>query len=75
MSLLYFNGDSFVAGVELGDEILPEHPGYADDMPHERKGNSIEYDWLMKSYDSKSSINLARNKYYDRIKELEIKFD
>lgn len=24
---LYFNGDSFVAGVELGDDILPDYPG------------------------------------------------
>ena len=26
--LLYFNGDSFVQGAELGDDILPDHPGY-----------------------------------------------
>lgn len=43
---LYFNGDSFVAGAELGDDILPDYPGLAyekDNLSPEREA------WFKKS--------------------------
>lgn len=50
--IIYFNGDSFVAGVELGDWILPEYPGHLDypwdaspNGPHE-----IAKAWINKTY-------------------------
>lgn len=39
--LLYFNGDSFVAGVELGDDILNVYPGKASYPMNNTDPNSI----------------------------------
>lgn len=39
--LLYFNGDSFVAGVELGDDILNVYPGKASYPMNTTDPNSI----------------------------------
>lgn len=48
--ILYANGDSFVAGVELADDLLPRHPGY---LPY--YATNAEKDrnrqWIDKTYD------------------------
>ena len=35
--IIYCNGDSFVAGSELADYTLPNHPGYFSDLPPARE--------------------------------------
>jgi hypothetical protein len=60
--LLYFNGDSFAAGVELADDMLPDYPGCFtwplnyDDDPVTRKAKS----WLDNSHNGSHIFNKAR---------------
>lgn len=42
---LYFNGDSFIAGSELGDDILPEYPGMVDSTSDRKQFKS----WYIKT--------------------------
>lgn len=60
--IVYCNGDSFVAGSELGDEILPEYPGLLDapwditpNSPHE-----VAKRWYFKSHNPDNHIGKAR---------------
>lgn len=45
---LYFNGDSFVAGVELGDDLIEGYPGLLP-WPMTTKQHDINREWLRKS--------------------------
>jgi hypothetical protein len=47
--ILYFNGDSFCAGVELGDYILPDYPGVSD--AHNHIVRQLNRQWISKTYD------------------------
>jgi hypothetical protein len=47
--ILYFNGDSFCAGVELGDDILPGYPGASD--THNHIVRRLNQSWINKTYD------------------------
>lgn len=71
--MIYFNGDSFVAGVELGDDELPEYPGtlpWPWGSPQHEKAKA----WIAKTYDIKHPWYLVRmetvkdtiKKEYDR---------
>lgn len=53
---IYCNGDSFVAGVELADELLPGYPGMTVFHPdHIRKDEKDPgFKWYMESFHSKS---------------------
>jgi hypothetical protein len=46
--LLYFNGDSFVAGTELADDILPEYPGLLP-WPPNTPQHEQHKEWLNKT--------------------------
>jgi len=49
--VVYCNGDSFVAGVELGDDILPEYPGALPfNASNEVRKKSKQ--WIDKTYDN-----------------------
>ena len=49
--IVYCNGDSFVAGVELGDDILPEYPGALPfNASNEIREKSKQ--WIDKTYDN-----------------------
>lgn len=71
--LVYCNGDSFVAGVELGDDILPDYPGLT---PYSMRYNqNIEQAnnkaWLAKTYDMKHKYGKARDEHCKKLIELE----
>lgn len=57
--IVYCNGDSFVAGTELGDHLLPGHPGYLpfDAAPQLRAKNN---EWITNTYDSSHPLNVFR---------------
>lgn len=71
--MIYCNGDSFVAGVELADHILPEYPGLTDWVETTNKDvkhNQRNVDWITKTYDDNhplSSIRKERSKDLIRI--------
>ena len=48
---LYCNGDSFVSGCELADDILPDYPGLLPWPPH-TKQHELHKEWLRKSHSS-----------------------
>jgi hypothetical protein len=70
MIQLYFNGDSFVAGVELGDDILPEYPGlHGYDVQNSTK---LKYkEWCDNSHNPKHYSNQYRVENFKKITELE----
>lgn len=70
LDLIYTNGDSFVAGVELGDDILPEYPGLCDFQPLNKCHNDSTK-WIAKTYDPKHSYYQSRQQNASRIIELE----
>jgi len=58
--IVYCNGDSFVAGVELGDSILPEYPGAvpfnaSNDIRAKNK------QWIDKTYDKSHAWSAIRH--------------
>lgn len=55
--LLYFNGDSFVAGTELADDMLPGYPGYTKWPYGFSKSGKI---WLDQSHDPTHPSNKHR---------------
>ncbi len=67
---LYFNGDSFVAGVELGDDILDDYPGTAhypiNDTMHVRNKK-----WLENTYKSGHPLNKERMRVEKQLIKLE----
>ena len=57
---LYFNGDSFVAGVELADDILPEYPGltsWIEDVTIRNKIYSGHVEWIANTYNNKHYLH------------------
>lgn len=51
---LYFNGDSYVAGAELGDDILPDYPGMLKfEAPFVRNTKDKVFQWYKKSLEDK----------------------
>jgi hypothetical protein len=74
---LYFNGDSFVAGVELGDDILPEYPGLATSwwsntfwgIPHPTALENKK--WLAKTYDNNHPFAKLRQQHTEYMQSLE----
>jgi hypothetical protein len=57
--LLYFNGDSFVAGTELADDMLPGYPGYVS-WPINWNKLRTEKIWLDSSHDANHPSNKNR---------------
>lgn len=49
--MIYCNGDSFVEGTELGDTLLPNHPGFLDNTAPQSK-RKITQAWLADTYKS-----------------------
>lgn len=72
--ILYFNGDSFVQGCELGDDILPGYPGltpYPMNSHDPKSVQSINKEWLAKTYNPKHEYSSMRNNLYHEISKLE----
>lgn len=68
--LIYANGDSFVAGVELGDDIMPDYPGT---IPY--NGSASEHErinsWIRNTYNPDHPLYKSRQKLSDDIMKLE----
>lgn len=68
--MIYCNGDSFAAGDELGDDIIPGYPGLMDfDAPSSVK--KMHADWLASSYDSTTPAGVFRKQNQEEIRKLE----
>lgn len=66
--LLYFNGDSFVAGCELGDDILPKYPGLVSwPVDHDRPHRI----WLAQTYDEKHILYRYKHTTPEKLIQLE----
>lgn len=65
--LIYCNGDSFVAGVELGDDILPDYPGLSDF----RKPSEIAKQWIANTYTPNHPYSKERERRTKELIELE----
>lgn len=68
--IIYTNGDSFVAGVELGDDILPDYPGLCDFQPLTACHDHAR-EWIVKTYDPKHPYYQFRQKHTPKLLELE----
>lgn len=69
--LIYCNGDSFVAGVELGDDILPDYPGLTPFPMNAYIEQAANKAWLAKTYDKKHEYGKARDDQTKKLTELE----
>ena len=59
--IVYCNGDSFVAGVELADYMLPEYPGCVP-FHHDQETSDRNLKWIRKTYDMSHEFGLIRKK-------------
>lgn len=72
--LLYFNGDSFAAGVELADDMLPGYPGCFtwpvdyDSDPVAKEGK----EWLDNSHDGSHPSNKTRMSIVHELTQTEL---
>lgn len=69
--ILYFNGDSFVSGVELGDNILPDYPGLTPYPMNHYTEQAKNKAWLAKTYDRTHEYGKARDEQHKNLNELE----
>ena len=72
--LLYFNGDSFVAGTELADDMLPGYPGYVTwplDFSKDSQFSKGKV-WLDASHDPKHPSNKHRMDVIHDLTQLEL---
>jgi hypothetical protein len=68
--ILYCNGDSFVAGVELGDDILPEYPGTQDfDAP--TSVINLAKEWILKTQNHTHPWAAMRQELFTQIFDIE----
>lgn len=65
--LIYCNGDSFVAGVELGDNILSDYPGLSDFGADK----TLPTKWIASTYDPNHIYGKERQEKTKEILELE----
>jgi hypothetical protein len=65
--IIYCNGDSYIAGVELGDHILPDHPGY---MPQNLSPEeyTVFDNWIQSTYADDYKL---RDEHYHQLIRLE----
>lgn len=68
--IIYCNGDSFVAGVELGDTIIPDHPGFID---YNDEDPAKYRPWSSKTWDTNTLYGKARITSWNQIEELDRK--
>lgn len=76
MTVLYFNGDSFVAGDELADDIIPEYPGltkFYDDDNQRRKEYYKHIQWVNNTYNENHYLYNHRKDNADLIFNLKYK--
>ncbi len=68
--IIYTNGDSFVSGVELADDILPEHPGY---NPYSATDEQRRFlmKWMTRTYDETDPLGKLRSSNLEKITNLE----
>lgn len=67
--LIYANGDSFVAGVELGDDILVDYPGCSKPNDSSKLKNSKE--WIAKTYNPEHHYFQNRQEKFQEVNRLE----
>jgi hypothetical protein len=71
--IIYANGDSFVAGVELGDDIFPGYPGKLS-LPHDDSPDSNHFlakQWILNTYNQSHELGKKRLKLLNEILSLE----
>lgn len=64
--LIYCNGDSFVNGYELGDDLITGHPGYYDCNDNRDTGHKYN-DWYTKTFDTNNDLGKERDDKSDQI--------
>jgi hypothetical protein len=72
--LLYYNGDSFAAGVELADEILPDYPG-CHPLSLESETSDIRKrrrEWVGNSKKPTHQLNKLKMSMINEIRKLEL---
>lgn len=68
--LIYANGDSFIAGVELADDLIPDYPGTLPyNAPAEKTSKS--QDWIKKTYTDGNRLSEYRKSILDKLVETE----
>lgn len=66
--LIYCNGDSFVNGYELADDLIEDHPGYYDfDQRHNAELTKPYSDWYSKTMDGNHYLGKIRNSLSEQI--------
>lgn len=69
---LYFNGDSFVSGCELGDDLLKDYPGLLT-WPMDTRTHDLHREWLLKSHAATPIGKIhERGAIIDQITKLEL---
>ncbi len=68
--MIYCNGDSFAAGDELGNDIIPGYPGLMDFDPPDSI-RKMHADWLRSSYDHNTPAGIFRQQNQEKIRKLE----
>lgn len=68
--IIYANGDSFVAGVELGDNIISNHPGF---LPYRASDSQLEKNaqWIANTYKQNHPYAVERLNKANEISSLE----
>lgn len=69
--LIYCNGDSFVAGVELGDDILPDYPGLVNYSSSGSLLSNSYSKWLANTYNPNHPLGKERERRTEEIRDLE----
>ena len=67
--IIYCDGDSYIAGTELGDDILPEYPGCLP-IYHSKKDLVNNRRWLDRTNDN-GDLSQIRNQLREKIGFLE----
>ena len=71
---LYFNGDSFVAGIELGDDILPNYPGLSQNINRHWYNNIRRVEHDSDIYRQIKKLEYERSFAYKTAQTLNVQF-
>jgi hypothetical protein len=67
--IIYCDGDSYVAGSELGDILLPDHPGFVP-IGIPKHIERERYNWTRRTYGN-GDLSFMRRQLYNEIEKLE----
>lgn len=68
--LIYFNGDSHAAGVELGDDVISEYPGLSN-YDYNHGSNNSKVEWKLNTHKNNHYLSLERKEKWNLILKLE----